>query len=463
MKPRQLTTLMILLLVTPNFVFSSLTITAASTQSQPDLYFGVDVAYESISATEELIDKVSNYTNVFIIGCYGNYNETRLTILSQYTYDKGLAFIVYTDDPRYPSTRWILDAKTQWGDNFFGIYVYDEPGGKQLDYSKYPAVHSANDYDDAAEKYINAMSWYTNLFKMNFSYPTRYQLFTSDYALYWYDYKAGYDTVFAEFGWNYSRQINVALSRGAATVQNKDWGVMIAWTYTAPPYIESGPELYSDMVLAYESGAKYIMVFDSNEDWTQGILEQEHLAAMEQFWQYAKDHPRTNNPVSSRTAYVLPKNYAYGFRGPEDKIWGLWEADALSTDISMSVASLLQIFGNNIDIIYPDEQQTAESTGYGSIVNWNDPRLLPPQRPDAPDFPTQPPTPTPAISPTPNLTPNTTPTPSPIPQASPTEQPTLSPDVAQVNSLPTVLGFGAGFFIAIGVATAIILKLKKKR
>ena len=60
--------------------------------------------------------------------------------------------------------------------------------------------------------------------------------YTSDYALYWFDYKAGYDTVFTEFGWNNSRQMDIALCRGAATVKGKDWGAIITWTYDQPPY-----------------------------------------------------------------------------------------------------------------------------------------------------------------------------------------------------------------------------------
>ena len=144
----------------------------------------------------------------------------------------------------------------------------------------------------------------------------------SDYALYWFDYKAGLSTVFAEFGWNYSRQLNVALCRGAATVQNKNWGVMIDWTYTNPPYLESGPQLLDDMKLAYDNGAKYIIIFDSNENYTQSTLQPEHLQAMQQFWQYAQANPRPSDPPSSRVAFVLPNDYGYGFRGPDDKIWG---------------------------------------------------------------------------------------------------------------------------------------------
>ncbi len=73
---------------------------------------------------------------------------------------------------------------------------------------------------------------------------------TSDYALYWFDYKAGYDLVLSEFGWNHSRMLNVALSRSAAKMHNNDWGAIITWTYREPPYLESADELYYDMILA---------------------------------------------------------------------------------------------------------------------------------------------------------------------------------------------------------------------
>ena len=135
MKLKQPAVLLILLLILPLFLNCGLTAKAATTQTSPSLYFGVDVAFGSIAATEQLIDNVSSYTNFFVIGCTGSYNETRLTIISQYVYNKGLSFIVYTDNPRYPSSQWLEDAKNNWGNSFLGIYYYDEPGGKQLDQS----------------------------------------------------------------------------------------------------------------------------------------------------------------------------------------------------------------------------------------------------------------------------------------------------------------------------------------
>ena len=144
-----------------------MTAKAVTTQTSPSLYFGVDVAFESIAATEQLIDNVSSYTNFFVIGCDGGYNVTRLTIISQYVYDKGLSFIVYSDNPSYPSSQWLEDAKNNWGNSFLGIYYLDEEGGKQLDQSEYPIVpessvtEAANySYSDAAEQYVNTLNWW---------------------------------------------------------------------------------------------------------------------------------------------------------------------------------------------------------------------------------------------------------------------------------------------------------------
>lgn len=466
MKIKVAVVLFVVLLVFQPFLMLSRAETQVSGTATPNLYVGVDVAYENLTTTQQLIDEVSSYTNFFVIGCLGDGNETRLTIISQYVYDKGMSFIVYADSPRYPSEQWIETAKAKWGSSFLGIYVYDEPGGKQVDFSKYPAVQIADNYSDAAAQYVSSMDRYLGLFNGNFSYPAEYQLFTSDYALYWYDYKAGYDSVFAEFGWNYSRQINVALCRGAATVQNKDWGVMITWTYLQPPYIESGPELYNDMVLAYENGAKYIIVFDTNENYTESILQQEHFDAMQQFWQYVQDNPRSPIPVSERTAYVLPEDYAYGFRGPEDKIWGLWEADSVATDISMSVSSLLQVCRNNLDIIYPDPQLPFSSLGYSTVVHWNDTRLIPPDWPNIPTTPspspTSKPTSTPSPSHSPRPSPTLSPTSSPTLSPTPTEEPTPSPEPSTDSFVPT----GYVYAVIVGViAVAVIgfVVIRKKR
>jgi hypothetical protein len=381
---KHLTFLLILGIILPLFINFSLTTKEVNAQTPLSLYVGVDVAFESVADTKQLIDNLSSFTNFLVIGCTGYYNETRLTAISQYAFDKGLTFIVYTDDTRYPSKTWLGDAQ-KWGNKFLGIYFYDEPGGKQLDQSSYPLVVSANNYSDASNKYVGLLSWMIKdgprAMAKSFG-ESNYQLFTSDYSLYWYDYEGGYDTVFAEFALNYSRELNIDLCRGAATAHNKDWGVMITHSFTHFPYLESGPDLYKDMIFAYENGAKYIIIFDSDPNWTRDILQPDQIAAMQQFWQYTKNHPRSISPVSDRSAYVLPQDYAYGFRSPtEDRIWGLWSNDSLTLAVSMSMASLFQIFGTNLDVIYPNNLHPPESLGYKMVVYWNDTRLIPIETP----------------------------------------------------------------------------------
>lgn len=376
MRPKLVTVPLILLLVLPLFINFSLP-AKSSAASSPGLYVGVDIAYENVSASEQLIDKVSAYTNIVVLGCTGYYNTARLSVLSDYVYGKGMFLMIYSDTRKYPGTEWLADAQKNYGDKFLGIYWFDEEGGKQLDQQNYPAITSAQNYSDAASKFVKAINnWVDGRYSIKQTFPnsTQYQLFTSDYALYWYDYQAGYDTVFAEFGANYSRQINVALCRGAATAMGKDWGVMITWTYRQPPYLESGPELYNDMVYAYQNGAKYILIFDSNQDYSQSILTDEHFNAMKQFWQYVQDNPRTITSASDRTAYVLPQYYAYGFRGPNDSIWGLWGPDSITGQICSNLSSLLQTYGNNLDIIYPDANQTIDSIGYKNVFYASDPQ-----------------------------------------------------------------------------------------
>jgi hypothetical protein len=416
-------------------VFQPFLILQYSAQAQtanlgkPDLYVGVDVAHEDLAATKQLVDTISSYANLLIIGCSGiTYNETRLNDIVQYVVERNMSFIVYTDNWRRISQQWIENAKIQYEDRFLGLYVSDELGGRQLDQDfNFTTVSSAVDFGDAKMQFVNHVNYYLNFFQ-NQTNPTAF--FTSDYAAYHFDYEAGYSTVFAEFGWNYSRELNIGLCRGAATVQNKDWGAMLTWTYTEPPYIESGPELYNDMVLAYQNGAKYIVIFDSNKNYTQSILKQEHFDAMQQFWQYAQSTPRSKNSISTRTAYVLPDDYAYGFRGPEvdDKIWGLWNADSTTMDISMSIASLLGMNGTNLDIIYPETLQPVGSLGYDIIVYWNDARLIPPDWPSFPTVPTMPPKPT--YSPTPTTTPTPEPPDPPSSTSPPPQSPTPLPPTA---------------------------------
>jgi hypothetical protein len=372
-----------LLLISVIAFYSFLVVNPVKDEPQ-NLFVGIDVAYENMTEIKALVDKVGSFTNLFVIGCTGitdvivrntttgsvYENFTALNEICQYLYDKGLNFMVFRDTG-LRNSNWSETAKKTWGDQFLGYYAFDELGGYQLDNHEHKLVLNAENYTDAATNFVNMTNWYLNRF-MRFRNVTQFNLYTSDYGLYWFDYKAGFDTVFAQFGWNYSRQLNIAQCRGAANMYGRDWGAMITWTYTQPPYLESGEQLYDDLVLAYENGAKYIILFDSNEGWTQSVLKQEHLEAFKQFWDYAKAHPRTSFTFNDQVAYVLPKDYGYGFRGPDDKIWGFWAADILTGKVCSDLSSLLTQYGEELDIIFDDGLEANSTNGYSRLIFWNE-------------------------------------------------------------------------------------------
>ena len=341
-----------------------------------EFFVGIDVAYDNLDEIKELIDEVSPYTNLFVIGSTGiSYNETKLNETCQYLYDRDMYFIIYTHSRSSSGLQLIVDIQNKYENHFLGVYFDDEQGGKQLDIFEPRWVEEADNSSDAANQFVEGLFYWLEgrSFRNEPVYyeirPSDFRLFSSDYTYYWFDYKAGYDVLFAQFGWNYSRQLNVALCRGAATAQNKDWGAIIAWTYNDWPYIGTGKELYEDMKLAYDNGAKYVLVFDSDENYTQGILREQHFEALKQFWEYTQNNPRTSKTNNDRVAYVLPKDYGYGFRGPNDKIWGLWEVDALSLEISYHLGYFLEEYGTNLDVIYDDGIEFDKL--YGKYIFWN--------------------------------------------------------------------------------------------
>jgi hypothetical protein len=357
---------------------------SGQTENTPDVFVGIDLAYGGFDQIKKFVDEVSSYTNLFVLGCTGvTQNKLELEKACQYLFDRGMFFIVYQDYPLDYSwfsnnkSSWIQDAMVRWGSHFMGFYYADEIGGRQLDLDPHwTTVEKADNYANASIQFNIRTSKAVDWFRNSYSGGQDVTLFTSDYALYKFDYQAGYDVLLAQFGWNYSRQLNAALCRGAATAQDKQWGVMITWTYLQPPYIESGEELYNDLLVAYDNGAKYILVFNSNKEYTDNILGQEHLDALKKFWQYSQQNPRRESLVNDRTAYILPKDYAYGFRGPNDKIWGLWEADSLSGPISIELGDLLQLYGSKLDIVYQDVLGLGSTQEYKSIIYSNSSSLV---------------------------------------------------------------------------------------
>jgi hypothetical protein len=449
MKPRQLTVVLLSILMLAPILFTQGITAQSSAQTSPDVFVGVDMGYGTdVEGTKNLIDQVSNFTNFFVLGTYAfSNNITQLNETLQYAYDKGMYFMsfpppLYSRNLTVPQATqdWLNYTKANWGDHLQGfMYPYeDEPGGHQLDNSGlYLAVPNmtATDWSDATNQYTSCM-WYWDLNRTRNA--TGYPLFTSDYALYYFDYKGGYDGLFAEFNWNYSRQFTMSMVRGAATVLNKQWGVIV--TYTTPPFLQTPQELYNDMVLAYNGGAKYIVVLDTNENWTAGALTPEHYQAMQMFWEYAQNHPRSPTSTVNRVAYALPADFAYGFRGPLDRIWGIWNGSMDTFLLCVGVNITMTKYGSNLDIIYEDELQSGETFGYSKIIYWNDPSAVADMWPSywLPSSQT---------SPTPIVSAETTPT---------------SSSIQRGFFVPIEYAYGAVVAIVAISAAALIFRFKKK-
>jgi hypothetical protein len=339
--------------------------------STSEFFVGVECAYGNVSDLKDLVDKVKNYTNLFVIGSLEiSFNQTALNEACDYIVDARLHLIVLFTDSRkysYDIFIWMEDAKQKYSDKFLGVYRFDEPGGNQLDRGD-NIVENATDYADAAAKYIE--NWGAHIeYYLNYTD----KMFTADYGLYWFDYKAGYSAVFAEFGWNHSRQLHIALCRGAAKAQNKDWGAIVTWEYTDASYIESGEELYDDMILAYKTGAKYVVVFDYPKIEQYGILTEDHFDALKDFWNYVHSNPQEHGVIQGEAAYVLPQDYGFGFRNSKDKIWGLWNADDLSQKVWDDANTLIAQYGSRLDIVYSDpEVMDAVRSRYDKLFFWNE-------------------------------------------------------------------------------------------
>jgi hypothetical protein len=371
---------MLLLISTTAFLVSNHLVSENNETTQ--FYVGVTFCGNTTMEAKLLINRVKNYTNLFVLQSGPiSKNETATNEICDYAAAAGLHIIVYFGwfDPDYPWQLPWLDLATQrWGDRFLGVYYYDEPGGIQIDYNwsrlfdwikrwnstwyenHLPAIEGNVNgsqiqlYDEAAKMYVSAVEADPGLNALKTRSITA---FTSDYALYWFDYLGGYDVVLSQFGRNVSLVQSIALIRGAARMQNKTWGAIITWKYDAPPYLESGEEIYEQMRMAYEAGATYVMIFNYPKinDNPYGIMLDEHFEALERFWNDLTAMPKKmQGSVKAEAAFVLPRNYGWGMRYPEDRIWGFWGPDEKSPQIWELTRNLLAQYDLRLDIVYDD-------------------------------------------------------------------------------------------------------------
>jgi glutamine cyclotransferase len=413
--------ILILIVVISVFVIFALDPIQGGNQAKATTDVNVGIAFcgNTTAEAKVLIDRVKTYTNLFVLDSGANpisRNQTAIEEICDYAVAQGLNVIINLGHI-YSQQSWFwqlqsLDSIKQrwterWGSKLLGVYYNDEPGGIQLDgnwtawFNEYGANLSqvGQPSTDALYKIYTKMQE----FKANGSSPQDYDLeaqffvqnvieedpglirlkdagittFTSDYGLYWFDYMGGYDVMFAEIGWNCSVAQQIDLVKGAARLQNKDWGAIITWKYGDYPYFDRGAQMYNQMLTAYQAGAKYIVIFNypmiaGNE---YGALKDEHFSAIERFWNDITNQEKTSAMPDLNTpeaALVLPKNYGWGMRNPYDVIWGFWGPDNKTLQVATVMGKLLAQYGVRLDIVYDDPTYPVSSVGYTNIYYWNE-------------------------------------------------------------------------------------------
>jgi hypothetical protein len=417
------------------------------------LYVGVTYCGNSVSDAKLLIDKVKNYTNLFVLQSGSLQSNSSIDAIGDYAVNSGMNFIVYLGINSIAlANNWLSSYDGRWGSHFLGVYAMDEPGGKMLEGNTFLFDPTDNSFitktrDGITCSIINgsatfmrngtvsAQVWDSNETRFLTYYPngtittrpdpydpevvlndisdltysydqlweqcpiqnsddaeklfvnssnstiasvhnrcnSTFKVFTSDYALDWFDYQSGYDAVFAEFCWNESTTRDIALARGAADAFGKDWGAMITWQYDKAPYLPYADEMYQRMCAAYENGAKYIIVFNYADDMQRpyGLLDQPRFDALERFF---KDELNSafvmHDAVKADTAFVLPPNYGSGLRSQDDVVWGMWTANQTDRQIWQRMQNALSTYGEKLNIVYDDPAHPV-SDRYSQVIYWN--------------------------------------------------------------------------------------------
>ena len=170
MKDRYFWIILIVVILIPLLIISLFLTCVSFDESSPDVFVGIIAAYDNVEEIKMLVDEANSYINTIIIGSSGiTHNFTKLNDVCQYIYDRGMYFTIYSHPVDEPDElviqrQWVVDAKPRWGDQFLGLYAFDEPGGRQLDNATLKVVRDeywfADNWIDASDKFVSRLIWF---------------------------------------------------------------------------------------------------------------------------------------------------------------------------------------------------------------------------------------------------------------------------------------------------------------
>ncbi len=400
--------IIIIVTATVSLVFSY--IQSSGNTGKDQVYVGVAFCGNTTTQAYALIDRVKSYTNVFVLDCGISPISDNLTLareISDYAVNAGLYLIInlgtWTPQQWTGKVQFLNESRYRYGNKFLSVYYDDEPAGIELDYNWtryfqetnlnnnnlhwnssiytkyiYQKIQDAQQTGITPDNYTLEATWFNFMLTQNRGVTSlkQYNLtyLTSDYALYWYDYVGEYQTILAQLGWNSSVEQQISQVRGAATLQNKTWGTIITWKYSLPPYLDTPSNIYNQMVTSYNTGAKYIILFNYSNvtkiDSYGGAMTDAHFQALQNFWNQVVTKTSPNS-IHAEAAFVLPKDYGFGLRRVDDRIWGFWGPDNKSPIIWNATQILLSRYGLKLDIVYDDPAFPVAAGNYGKIYYWN--------------------------------------------------------------------------------------------
>jgi hypothetical protein len=82
-------------------------------------------------------------------------------------------------------------------------------------------------------------------------------------------------------------------------------------------------------------------------------------------------NPDKHGSLKADTALVLPQDYAFGFRSPNDSVWQYHLPDNWTRKMYSDVTNLLNQYNSSLNIVYSDPQfQNAIQNRYSKIIYW---------------------------------------------------------------------------------------------